>query len=480
MTTDSQPINPELDLVITREFNAPRELVWAAFTQPDHVAKWFGPRGFNTRVEQLEAKVGGKTRYVMVGPDGKEYPCEGVYREIVAPEYFVTTDEFGEDYEGPTVEGIILTARFENLGDRTRLTMILHHPSVEARRKHEEMGVVGGWGSSFDCLDDLLAKLTSPQGEANEIIVSRVLSAPRELVFATFTDPQQVTFWWGPRGFTTTTHHSDIRTGGEWRFTMHGPDGTDYLNYIQYDEVTPPERLIYRHAGEEAHADVQFRSTVTFEEIGHQTRVTLKLVFASAEARNRIERNSGAIEGGHQTLARLAEHVAHRQQLPRHQLQLSLPSSNEVKLVREFDAPRELVFLAFTRPEHIQRWWGCRLFEMTTCEMDFRVGGEWQFVQRSPDGQVHPFKGEYLEIVPNEKLVYTFIYDVDFIRDFPATETVTFEERDGRTILTNTVLHQTQESRDGHLNSGMESGATESMDRLEELVELILLSDPQQ
>jgi uncharacterized protein YndB with AHSA1/START domain len=148
------------EIVIVREFDAPRELVWKAWTDPKHVAAWWGPRGFTTRVDELDLRVGGRTRYVMVGPDGKEYPVTGVYQEIVAPEKFVSTDEFGEDFEGDDLpKGIILTCIFEDLGRRTRMTMRIAHPTAEDERKHEEMGVVGGWGSSFDCLDEYLATM---------------------------------------------------------------------------------------------------------------------------------------------------------------------------------------------------------------------------------------------------------------------------------------------------------------------------------
>jgi uncharacterized protein YndB with AHSA1/START domain len=102
--------------------------------------------------------------------------------------------------------------------------------------------------------------------------------------------------------------------------------------------------------------------------------------------------------------------------------------------------------------------------------MDFRVGGSWRFVQRAPDGSEHPFRGDYLEIVAPERVVQTFVYDVDGIRDYPATEHMSLVEQDGKTILTNRVVHLTQQARDGHFYSGMEWGATESMDRLEGLL----------
>lgn len=154
----------ERDLVIVREFDAPRDLVWKVWTEPKHIEKWWGPRGFSTRVTDVDMRIGGKWNYVMVGPDGTEYPVSGVFSEIVPPEKIVTTDEFGDEYDEilPNVDlpkGIVATALFDDLGDRTRLTLRIAHPTAEDRKKHEDMGVVAGWGSSLDCMDEYLAEI---------------------------------------------------------------------------------------------------------------------------------------------------------------------------------------------------------------------------------------------------------------------------------------------------------------------------------
>jgi uncharacterized protein YndB with AHSA1/START domain len=142
-----------------------------------------------------------------------------------------------------------------------------------------------------------------------EIVITRVFDAPRELVFKAFTDPKQVPQWWGPRGFTTTVHEMDVRPGGVWRFIMHGPDGTDYPNRIVFIEIAKPERLVYLHGSDKENDPDQFEVTVTFADHGGKTELTLRMLCASAAERAKtIE--SGAIEGGHQTLDRLAEHLA--------------------------------------------------------------------------------------------------------------------------------------------------------------------------
>jgi uncharacterized protein YndB with AHSA1/START domain len=152
----------------------------------------------------------------------------------------------------------------------------------------------------------------------------------------------------------------------------------------------------------------------------------------------------------------------------RYKLSVTLPSDLEIKLTRVFRAPRRLVYEAISKPEHVKQWWGPHGMCLVVCEMDFRPGGAWRFVLQGQDGQLHPFKGEYREIVPAERTISTFIYDVDFIRDHEAVETLTLTEDDGETTLSVVVRHKTKESRNGHLQSGMEGGASQTYDRLEE------------
>jgi uncharacterized protein YndB with AHSA1/START domain len=146
--------------------------------------------------------------------------------------------------------------------------------------------------------------------DARTIVTTRVFDAPRELVFKAWTDPTHLVQWWGPNGFTTTVHAIDVRPGGVWRFIMHGPDGRDYENRIVYDEIVAPERITYRHGGADDVEPVAFHTTVTFEDIGGKTRLTMRAIFPLAAKRDRVVKEYGAIEGAKQTLGRLAEHLA--------------------------------------------------------------------------------------------------------------------------------------------------------------------------
>lgn len=143
-----------------------------------------------------------------------------------------------------------------------------------------------------------------------EIVLSRVFDAPRDLVFQAWTDPDHIDRWWGPDGFTTTTREMDVRPGGVWRFVMHGPDGADYPNRIIYDEIVRPERLVYTHDSGQEDDPARFQVTVTFAEAGDKTHLTVRMAFASAAQRDRVVKEFRAIEGGQQTLERLAQYLA--------------------------------------------------------------------------------------------------------------------------------------------------------------------------
>jgi uncharacterized protein YndB with AHSA1/START domain len=146
--------------------------------------------------------------------------------------------------------------------------------------------------------------------DARSIIGIREFDAPRGLVFSAWTDARHLAQWWGPNGFTTTTHSFEFRAGGVWRFVMHGPDGRDYQNRITFEEIVPPERIVYRHGGGDDVEPVQFRQTIVFEDLGGRTRITWRGDFPSAGERDRVIKDYGADKGLVQTLARLSEFVA--------------------------------------------------------------------------------------------------------------------------------------------------------------------------
>jgi len=148
-------------------------------------------------------------------------------------------------------------------------------------------------------------------------------------------------------------------------------------------------------------------------------------------------------------------------------LKVTTPSDREVMMTRVFDAPRSLVFEAFSKPELLKRWFGPRGWSLETCEVDFRVGGGFRFVLRGPDGKTMGMRGEYREIAPPERSVHMESFD-----DYPGESQVTavFTEEGGRTTLRATVLYASKEVRDIVLASGMDHGAAECYDRLAEIL----------
>ena len=144
---------------------------------------------------------------------------------------------------------------------------------------------------------------------------------------------------------------------------------------------------------------------------------------------------------------------------------VTLPTDEQILIRREFDAPKHLVYEAWTTPELVERWWSGERGEVTSAEIDLRVGGTWRYVMVADGGFEVAFHGEYREIVPNERIVSTEVYEG--VPDAQALNTVTFTEQDARTMLTILVQHTSKEDRDAHINSGMEGGMQEAMDRLE-------------
>ena len=139
-------------LVLVRTFKAPLKLVWEAWTQPEHIALWWGPRGMSTKVSELDFRTGGRWKYIMTAPNGARFESGGVFTEIISYKKIVSTADFE-----PVTHGVIISALFEDLGNKTKLTFSVTHPTEEYCRKQERMGVMNGWGANFDELEKYLS-----------------------------------------------------------------------------------------------------------------------------------------------------------------------------------------------------------------------------------------------------------------------------------------------------------------------------------
>ena len=303
------------DVILTRTFAAPPALVWQAWTDPDRLRLWWGPAGYTSPACRIDLRVGGRYHWCMRSPEGQDIWTTGVYRELVPNERIVYTNSFA-DAEGNVVPAtfygmphdipleMLVTVTLAEEDGQTRMTM--RHSGLPPYM-HES--AEGGWGTSFDKLAAILTAPASPTAD-REIVITRTVRAPRDLVFTAFTDPVHVAHWWGPDGFTLTIHHMDVRPGGTWRFIMHGPDGTDWPNRTTYRAVVRPERLEYVHGSDIDDDPNAFDVTVTFTERDGATTITMRSVFPTAAARDWKVEKVGAIEGGNQTLRRLDEYLA--------------------------------------------------------------------------------------------------------------------------------------------------------------------------
>ena len=160
----------------------------------------------------------------------------------------------------------------------------------------------------------------------------------------------------------------------------------------------------------------------------------------------------------------------------KHEMKVTVLSDTEIQITREFDAPRDIVFKAMTDPTLLSRWWGPRRYKTVVDAMDVRVGGKWRMRNIAADGGEHAFRGEFREVVPSERLVWTFEYEP--VAGHISVETMTLTERDGRTLLTVRDVFASKEDRDGMLQSGMEEGARETYERLDELLAELETSKP--
>jgi uncharacterized protein YndB with AHSA1/START domain len=149
---------------------------------------------------------------------------------------------------------------------------------------------------------------------------------------------------------------------------------------------------------------------------------------------------------------------------------VTLPSSTQILITRGFEAPKHLVYQAWITPELIKRWWSAKRGVVTVANVDLRVGGSWRWVMVTEEGFEVAFHGEYRELVPNERIVCTEVYEGFPEADAAALNTLTFDEKGGRTTLTLLVQHKSQEHRDAHMNSGMEAGMQDALDLLEQAV----------
>ncbi len=312
------------------------------------------------------------------------------------------------------------------------------------------------------------------KNKPNELHLTRIYDAPVKAVWDAWTDPVQVAKWWGPRGFTITHHSKDLRAGGHWKYTMHGPDGTNWENTTKYLEVEKYSRLVYDHGGGDDRPPL-FRVTVTFNEQKGKTRMEMTMALPNAEAMQETKKRIKQANGN-STWDRLSEY-------------LTKESSGKEKFVinRSFEVSLETMFEMWTNPDHFSKWLPPTGFTMTFVRCEMKAGGS-TFYYMTPEGGGPKMWGrtQYIEITRPNRLVYTqqFCDEKENITRHPMAPTwpenmltvITLsEEGPDQTRITvewEPYGTYTSEEMDTFIKakSGMTQGWTGSFDKLEDYI----------
>jgi uncharacterized protein YndB with AHSA1/START domain len=321
----------------------------------------------------------------------------------------------------------------------------------------------------------------APATQTQELVIERDFDAPRELIFQVFTDPRHLRRWWGPKGYTCPAYTLDLRVGGRYHNCMRSPEGKDYWSAGTFREIVPNERLVYTDSFADADGNIvpgsyygmgddfplEMLVTLTFTDLPNgRTRLTLRHSGMPAGRHGQL-----ASQGWNESLDKLAVALTGR-----HPTMLTLPSDTSLALTRVYDAPRELVFRAYTDPQSYPHWWGPRGVTTRVDVMEPRPGGRWRFVTRDAEGREDAFRGEYREIVPNERIVATFEWEG--LPGHISVETARFEEHNGGTRVITTSVFDSMADRDGMIQSGMEGGASQTYDRLAEYLQALPCPNP--
>jgi uncharacterized protein YndB with AHSA1/START domain len=229
---------------------------------------------------------------------------------------------------------------------------------------------------------------------SNEINITRIYDAPVKAVWDAWVDPAQAAQWWGPRGFTTTTHSKDFRPGGHWTYTMHGPDGVDYPNTTLYLEIVEHSKLVYDHGAHQDRPPV-FRVTVLFTSVDGKTKMDMCMTLPTPEAAAETHKFVKKV-GGYSTWDRLAEY-----------LDKQLSGKEDFFINQSFNAPIELMFEMWTNPDHFSQWLPPTGFQMEFLRAEIKSGGSALYLMTGGNGVKMYGRVEYLKIQRPDLIVYT-------------------------------------------------------------------------
>jgi uncharacterized protein YndB with AHSA1/START domain len=285
------------EIVTTRVFDAPRELVFRAWTDPKALVKWWGPNGFTTTSQEFDLRPGGAWRLVMHGPDGTDYPGEFRFVEIAGPERLVL------DHISPP--NFRLTICFEELAGKTKIIFRQLFDTPQTYRSVKHLALPG----NEQLLDKFAVELAAMGVGSHEMRMSRVVAAPRELVWKAWTDPVHLAKWWGPRGFANPRCEVDVRVGGKLHIDMQRPDRTLHPMVGEFLEVVPPERLVFTAIPLDDDGKPIFEATnaVQFRQEGPLTRIDVRATVEKIQGPFASRFLAGREQGWSESLYRLAD-----------------------------------------------------------------------------------------------------------------------------------------------------------------------------
>jgi uncharacterized protein YndB with AHSA1/START domain len=293
-TTQAEP--GSLEMVITHKFDAPRELVYKIYTDPNSIPDWWGPRNLTTEVDKMELRPGGIWRYIQHDPQNNIFAFHGVYHSLEPNKQIISTFE----WEGMPGHVILVTTTFEDQGNRTIVTQQNVFQSVQDRDGMMQQGMEQGTIEGDERFSELLARIYNGPGMGAQIErredstgcinVTRVFDAPPELVWDLWTDPNQYMCWWGPKDFTSPYAKFDLHVGGKYLSCMRGPDGKEYWDTGTYEEIIEPRRIVYTdtfadengnevppsYYGMRGDKPIEMAVEVTLENFGGKTRMMVE------------------------------------------------------------------------------------------------------------------------------------------------------------------------------------------------------------
>lgn len=306
------------EFVITREFDAPRELLWKAWTDPKHLAQWWGPGGFTNPVCEWDLRPGGKIYDVMRAPDGTDYPMGGEFCEIAPPEKL--SFSCGPlDAKGAMIFEFLHTVTFTEKNGKTKMVLKARVLRATPEASKYIGGFEVGMTSSLERLEELLEDMSKWP-----FIVSREFVAPRALVWKAWTERERMAQWFGPKGSTMTTANMDFREGGSFHYCVRVNEKMEMWGKFTYREVAPPEKIVWmfsfsdkdgglvRHPFSKAPWPLQMINEATFTESGGKTTVTVKSAPFEAtdeEIQTFKAANDSMTQGWTGTFVQLAEYL---------------------------------------------------------------------------------------------------------------------------------------------------------------------------